>query len=109
MADPDLWYKSMVRPVNGFEYYAYVWIYVDDCIAIGHDAMEMLHEINKYFKMKPGSIGDPDIYLGAKLCQCTLPNSVRAWALSPSKYVQEAVKMVEQHLTAKGMSFKRRG
>jgi hypothetical protein len=103
MADPDLWYKLMVHPADGFEYYAYVLIYIDDCIAIGHDATEMLHEIDKYFKMKPGSIGDPDIYLGAKLRQCTLPNGVHAWALSPSKYVQEAVKMVDQHLTAKGM------
>jgi Reverse transcriptase (RNA-dependent DNA polymerase) len=110
MADPDLWYKSMVCLVDGFEYYAYVLIYVDDCIAIGHhDTTEMLHEIDKYFKMKPGSIGDPDIYLGAKLRQCTLPNGVRAWALSPSKYVQEAIKMVKQHLTEKGMLlFKKR-
>jgi hypothetical protein len=108
MADPNLWYKLMVHPVDGFEYYADVLIYVDDCIAIGHDATEMLHEIDKYFKMKPGSIRDPDIYLGAKLHQCTLPNGVHAWALSPSKYVQEAVKMVEQHLTAKGMPFKKR-
>ena len=55
-------------------------------------------KIDKYFKMKEGSIGDPDIYLGAKLRKNTLPNGVEAWSTSPSKYVQEAVKNVELHL-----------
>jgi len=48
--------------------------------------------------MKAGSIGDPDIYLGLKLCKVTLDNGVTAWALSLSKYVQEAVQNVEKHL-----------
>ena len=55
-------------------------------------------KIDKYFKMKEGSIGDPDIYLGDKLRKNTLPNGVEAWSTSPRKYVQEAVKNVELHL-----------
>ena len=31
-ADPDLWMKRMVRPDDGFEYYAYILLYVDDAL-----------------------------------------------------------------------------
>ena len=49
--------------------------------------------------MMKGSIGDPDIYLGAKLRNVQLDNGVFAWGMSPEKYVQEAVRNVEEHLT----------
>jgi len=52
-------------------------------------------------KLKPSSVGDPDIYLGAKLKQTRLPNGVWAWGLSPSKYVAQAVKNFQTHLTKK--------
>ena len=45
--------------------------------------------------MKKNSIGNPDIYLRAKLGKVTLQNNVVAWSLLPSKYVQEAVKNVK--------------
>jgi hypothetical protein len=48
--------------------------------------------------MKPGSIVVPDFYLGAKVSKVQLPNQVEAWALSPSKYIQEAVSNVEEYL-----------
>jgi hypothetical protein len=46
--------------------------------------------------VKPNSIGKPDIYLGAKLSGVRLPNQVEAWAMSPSKYIQEACKNAKQ-------------
>ena len=107
-ADPDLWMKACVRPEDGFQYYSYVLIYVDDCLAIHHDAVGVLTELDYYFKMKPGSIGDPDIYLGAKLRKTTLPNGVEAWGLSPSKYVQDAIANVEKWLDKKGMKLNKR-
>ena len=61
-----------------------------------------LYEIDKYFPMKKGSIGDPDIYLGSKLRQVTLCNGVKAWSASPSKYVQEAVSNLESYLDKQG-------
>jgi hypothetical protein len=64
-ADTDLWYKPSIRPDDKFEYYDYVLLFVDDCLSISHDAAAALQEIDAYFPMKPGSIGDPDIYLGA--------------------------------------------
>ena len=97
-ADPDLWFKAVIRPDDGFKYYAYILLYVDDALAVHHDAMAALIELDHYFKMKPGSIGPPNIYLGSKLRQVTLDNGVVAWSSSSSKYVQDAVANVEAYL-----------
>ena len=97
-ADPDLWYKSMVRPEDNFKYYAYMLLYVNDCLAIHHDAETALTELDNCFAMKKGSMGDPDIYLGAKLRSVELNNGVEAWSMSPAKYVKEAVENVKEYL-----------
>ena len=67
LADPDLWIKPSIRPDDGAEYYSYILCYVDDVLSISHDAEEVLQRLDKYFKLKLGFLGDPDIYLGAKL------------------------------------------
>ena len=48
--------------------------------------------------MKPGSIGNPDIYLSTKLRSVTLNNGVKCWGMSSAKYVQEAVRNVEDYI-----------
>ena len=53
--------------------------------------------------MKPGSIGDPDIYLGGKLTQFEIKDpatgdSQLAWGLLATKYVQTAIANVEEYL-----------
>jgi len=75
-----------------------VLLFVDDALAIHHDARSALEEIDNYFPMKLGSIGEPDMYLGAKLKPVTLNNGVKAWGFSSSKYVQEAVRNAEIYL-----------
>jgi Reverse transcriptase (RNA-dependent DNA polymerase) len=84
-ANPDVWMKAMVRPDNGFEYYAYILLYVDDMLCIHHDAESAIRQLDKYFPMKAGSIslkagsiGNPDIYLGMKLQKVELENGVHA-------------------------------
>ena len=57
-----------------------------------------MESLDRYFQMKEGSIGDPDLYLGAKLRKVTIPNGAQAWSTSPSKYIQEVVKNVEKYL-----------
>ena len=90
-ADPDLWLKEETRPNDNLRYYSYILCYVDDILVINHDSISVLNRINEYLPLKPTSVGDPDIYLGAKLRYVRLPNGVYAWALSPSKYVSQAV------------------
>jgi len=98
LADQDLWMKAEIRPSDGHKYYAYGLLYVDDILVVHHDSMLCLRKIDKYFKMKEGSIGDPDFYLGAKLRLTRLPNGVFAWGMSSSKYIQAAVRNVKDYV-----------
>jgi hypothetical protein len=100
-ADPDLWYKAKTQPDNYVRYYAYMLCYVDNILCIHHDAMSVLTQINNYLPLKLSSVGDPDIYLGAKLKETQLPNGIYAWGMSPSKYVGRAVKNCQTHLSVK--------
>ena len=93
----DLWMKPEIDP-DGDEYYSYTLCYVDYVLVVHHEAMTTLMKIDKYFKLKPSSIGDPDIYLGAKLKYNRAPNGVCCWRLSPSKYVQEECNNCETFL-----------
>ena len=79
-ADPDLWYKAETQPEDIFRYYSYILCYVDDILCIHHNAMTVLDQINRYLPLKPTSVGDPDIYLGAKLRKTRLANDVLAWS-----------------------------
>lgn len=107
LADPDLWMKPMVRPCDGVEYYSYILCYVDDILVIHHDSHSVLRLIDKYFPLKPGSVGDPDMYLGTKLRRMRLDNGVIAWGMSPAKYVKESVRVCEEHIkTNLGSQFK---
>jgi hypothetical protein len=63
--------------------------------------MTVLNMINGYMPLKPSSVGNLDILLGAKLRQTQLAHGILAWGLSPSKYVAQAVKNCEKHLTNK--------
>ena len=95
--DNDLWMKPEIDP-DGDQYYSYILCYVDDVLVVHHDAMTTLMKIDKYFKLKPSSIGDPDVYIGAKLKYTQAENGVWCWTLSPSKYVQEACKNCDTFL-----------
>ena len=78
----------MVMPDDGFIYYEYVLIYVYDVMVIHHDADSVLRIIDKYFNLKPNSMGGPDIYLVEKLKKIKLENEVWAWAKSQARYVK---------------------
>ena len=97
-ADPDVWIKELNNK-NGTAYYGYVLLYVDDALCINENATAELLKLDSYFKMKPGSIGDPEIYLGGKLTHVEVENPDNdeislAWGLSPTKYVQVAINNV---------------
>ena len=64
-----------------------------------HNANAVLAWLCKSFPLKPG-FGNPDMYLSAMLHKFRLHNGVWAWAMSPVKYVQEAVRNCAVHLSA---------
>jgi hypothetical protein len=65
--DPDVWLKPMVKP-DGSEYYGYVLCYVDDYLAIEMDPQKTMDMLRRtYYKLKEGSVKEPDIYLGSNV------------------------------------------
>ena len=100
--DPDVWIRSATRG-DGHEYIEYVILCVDDCLCIPADPREALIQINKYFPMKPTSVGPPKVYLGGKVLQVILPNGVKTFSYSASQYLHETVRGVEEHLVKKGL------
>jgi hypothetical protein len=102
LADQYLWMKEETRPDDGVKYWAYILIYVDEILCVYHDPWMSLAQIDKYFKMKPGSIMEPAFYLGSKLKNTMVPNGVVAWGMSSSKYVQAAVQNVQEYLKKDG-------
>jgi hypothetical protein len=104
LIDRDLWMKEETRPDDDMKYWAYILIYVDDIVCVHHDPGTSLAQIDKYFKMKPGSIMEPTFYLGANLNKTVMPNGVVAWGMSSSKYVQVAVQNVQEYLKDNGDS-----
>jgi hypothetical protein len=98
LSDRDLWMKAEVRPSGGVRYWAYILIYVDDILCVHHDPGTWLAQLDKYLKMKDGSIEKPNFYLGAKLRQVTMSNGVIAWEMSSRKYIKAAVENVQEHM-----------
>ena len=56
--------------------------------------------------MKPGSVGERKLYLGARISKVVLPNGVEAYAWSPSRYVHESIKNLGVHLNQCGLKLK---
>ena len=98
LADPDLWMKPEPLDANGDTYYSYILCFVDGILVIHHKADRILDRVGKFFMLKPESVEKPNVYLKAKLCEHQCPTSVRAWTMSPFKYVLEAVKNCHKHL-----------
>jgi hypothetical protein len=90
------------RRQDGEEYYEYLLVYVDDLLSISEHPKAILDDINTYFRLKPESVGTPDLYLGAKLSKTTMPNGVEAWCNSSHRYVQEAIRNTEKYIQQHG-------
>jgi hypothetical protein len=102
LADPDVWFKAASKP-DGFEYYAYVLIYVDDILVMAHNPKETMDLLAKSYRLKDG-FGPPTRYLGATIKRWRIPGDEDAkhWGHSSEEYVTEAIRNVEMELTREG-------
>ena len=103
-ADPDVWLRPAVK-AHGFEYYEMVLCYVDDILSISHDPHSTLIALTTTFKLKDDKIEAPDVYLGAELAKMTVGSGegIECWTMSADKYVDAAVKNVEESLARIGL------
>jgi hypothetical protein len=60
LADPDVWFKAECKP-DGFAYYSYILVYVDDILAISHKPEATMRILAKTFRLKDGYAPHHDI------------------------------------------------
>jgi hypothetical protein len=65
-ADPDVWTQLAVQG-DGFKYYEMLFMYVDNVLMLSHQPKVLINAIGEYYKVKPGSNKEPQIYLGANI------------------------------------------
>jgi hypothetical protein len=108
LADPDVWFKAECKP-DGFEYYSYVLVYVDDILVIAHKPEDVMRILAKTFRLKDG-YASPTRYLGATIKRWWLPGDEEAthWGHSAVKYIKQAIINVEMELTREGKSLQGR-
>jgi hypothetical protein len=57
--------------------------------------LRSLNELGKLYELKPESVKEPDIYLGANMEKVQMPDGRVEWAMCSQTYVKNAVKIVE--------------
>ena len=83
-------------------------VHTDDCLVVSHaDPKAVLTSIDAHFKLKPGSDGHPEKYLGADIGRYTIGDQVY-WSMGSKQYVDEAIKNVEKWLSDRGMYLKKK-
>jgi hypothetical protein len=108
IADPDVYRRPSAKE-NGFKYYEYVLVYVDDVLILSHNPTVHLESIRAQYELNPTSIGPPARYLGADVRKVTRPGDPTGreyWAFSANTYVKNAVKNVKLLLQADGRNLK---
>ena len=83
-----------------------VLVYVDDILFFAKDPKMTVAELGKLYELKPESVKEPDIDLGANMEKVQLPNGKVEWAMGSRRYVKNAVRvdeslMAEDDLEAK--------
>ena len=72
-----------------------LFIYVDDILALSHQAKKAIEEITEFYRAKEGSVKPPEIYLGANISKMQLPDGREVWTTSPKAYVKNSLLVVE--------------
>ena len=97
-ADADVWMKEACKK-NGFKYYEYILVYVDDLLIISHQPKLIGTYLQTQYRFKDEP-AEPTRYLGAdieKLEHMSDPDKT-IWGMSSYSYVKDAIKTVELEL-----------
>lgn len=101
-ADYDVWLRPN-RKQDGFEYYEYVLIFVDDILAISHEPMETMTKLAELYELKNDSIVKPDRYLGGNVGTYDLPDGTTCWYTSAEDYLSGALVNIKDALRQEGL------
>ena len=107
LADPDLWYKAATDS-NGFEYYSYILVYVDDLLIIDKEPKRYMEMIQQSFTVKPSSIEEPKSYLGADVNKVYYDDGSYGWTMGSETYVKQAINNLKKRLDKEGYIFNKK-
>ena len=96
-----VWLKAKTKH-DGTEYYAYVLVYVDDVLHQNHDPDTLINRLAEVYRIKYGSVGEPDRYLDANIEKVQLDDGSVAWSMTSREYVTNSIKNLEDALSRDG-------
>ena len=99
-ADPDVYRRPAEK--DGFEYYEYIFVYVDDLLVLSKEPRQWIERLQQVYELRDDTIGPPEIYLGALIGTTQLPDGRSMWHMAADKYIENAVKVVEDLLDKDG-------
>ena len=111
-ADPDVWMRPNTRPSDGFKYWEYILVYVDDLLVVSHDAQSVMDRLSEHYTLKAGSVRPPQEYLGSDIKPYIVPprnggeTGETCWAMSADTYVERAIADVKRTLQEVGQRLK---
>jgi hypothetical protein len=106
-ADPDVWYRPATKE-NGFEYYEYILVYVDDILVVSASPMPIMNITRQAYCLKDEP-SPPKDYLGAKIREWSIPRETRhVWSMNFIQYIKEVIKNVEAELAKSGHTLRGR-
>ena len=107
ISDPDIWMKSSI-PSSGSKLYAYILVHVDDIFIIDKDLSKHMYTLHDNYTVKPSSIDEPKLYLGANVNKVFYLNGTYAWAMGSTSYAKVAIKNVRKVLVDQSLRFNKK-
>jgi hypothetical protein len=98
LADPDVWMRPATTE-EGFEYYEYILVYVDDVLVVSASPVPVMKMIQQAYRLKEPPAATTT-YLGAMIKPWSISNEPKpAWSMNCIQYLKEAIKNVEIELS----------
>ena len=108
LADPDVWCHP-AETADGFHYYKYILVYVDDILNILKNPREVLEKLGMIYQLKNDEIKPLKLYLGLMISKfLTLSTMTECWAMGSQEYVKEAIQNVEKYLKQYKLELKKK-
>jgi hypothetical protein len=104
-AENNFWMRPTVKP-DGFQYYGYILIYLDDLLIISHQTDMIVDVIKRSYHLKDDEVGPTKTCLGARVRKYhPLANTSKTqWSISAEQYIKNVVSNIETKLSRDGMN-----
>ena len=107
LSEPVLWMKFSITSSSS-KYYGYILVQVDDILIMYKDPFKNMDTQRNIYTVKPSSIGEPKLYLGANVNNVFYPNGQFEWAMGSTSYTKAAINNVKQLLADHNLLFNKK-